>query len=190
MQTIIFNNLCFRLKSFHFALQKEEHYKKSLESFNFNSLDQLYIILNNKFSYSANFSKSFYLLKRNGLSFHFNLPYFYNKCLFSLYNNSLVPVIDSNADRFFYSAYRPFRNSKEIVTELLTNFSKKYSFSFFFNLQVSFSFFDNSWLFKNFPMNKKITKLLLMDLNLKDLQKSKFLINIFNFLLDGLVCFI
>nr|YP_010700462.1 putative group II intron reverse transcriptase/maturase RoaA [Strombomonas costata]WCH63601.1 putative group II intron reverse transcriptase/maturase RoaA [Strombomonas costata] len=141
---------------------------------------------------------SFFVSKKKGLSFYFELPNLYYKCLQALCNLSVLPFVESRSDRFSLS-FRPYRYCSDIFLCLkhILNFS---DLSFFSHCNFDLLNFPTkqAWLFKNFPFDKTIFNKLLGNIktlfSLNDIKSDGFYINQFsisntvrNFLFDGLV---
>nr|AEW13026.1 RoaA protein [Strombomonas acuminata] len=138
----------------------------------------------------------FFLSKKKGLSFYFELPNLYNICLQALCNLSILPFVESGSDRFSFG-FKPYRYSSDVYIYIKKLFQSNRNLSFFYHHKFDLlnSLDTNVWLFKNFPFDRTIFK----DLVKKDnvsfftnyqdfyVRRFDFSNTIKNFLFDGLV---
>jgi len=125
----------------------------------FNSGEKFHIALNLKYPTFSHLFSYFYITKPKGSSIFFNSPDIYVKALHSLYNSSVLPVVEFKSDKFSFG-FRPYRDCQEFFFEIKNFFiNNKKDFSCL-NLKVASmsNFFTNDWLLKNFPLEKSILK--------------------------------
>nr|YP_009538690.1 RoaA [Phacus pleuronectes]AYQ93667.1 RoaA [Phacus pleuronectes] len=171
--------------------------KSSLFFLEENSFISSYKKLQLVFSMRKNFIvkpfKKVYVSKKYGSSYFFQVPDFYDCCYQSLWNFSVLPILDTFSDRLSFG-FKPYRNCLDYFFVLKSWFKfmeKKFLWSV--NLQInpilfSFSIFKNilieknclkNWLNKNLILGKYF------------LENSFFIGSIFfslmNFLFNGLV---
>lgn len=128
--------------------------------FNFiNSAEKFHIALNLKYPTFLQVFSYFYITKSKGSCLFFDSPNIYVKCLHSLYNSSVSPIVEFKSDKFSFG-FRPYRDCQDFFLEIKNFFlNNKKDFSCLNLKLVSvLNFFSNDWLIKNFPLEKRILK--------------------------------
>jgi RNA-directed DNA polymerase len=135
------------------------------------SEDKFRIVLNLKYLKFNSSLDSFYIPKKSGTSFLFSSSNFYVKSLYSLYNASILPLVESKTDKFSLGM-RPFRDCRDIFLEIKKFFfiNRKDHVVLKFRLSLVNSLFENSWFLKNIPMEKHLLKSWLISSNRKDVS--------------------
>jgi len=97
----------------------------------------------------------FFVSKRKGLSFFFQIPYMFSGLLSALSCLAVLPVVEMFSDKNI-CLYRPFRNSYDIVFYLKDVFNLS-GVKFWLSIYEIDNFVLHSeWLLKTFPFDKKV----------------------------------
>lgn len=169
-QKLLIRSLSCRLKVLNRNLIINSQFFTSKSIFNVN-FEDIIILVSNLRNLSINSSIStFYFCKRYGYSIFFQMPFFYMNCIQSLWNYSVLPIVENNSDKFSYG-FRPFRSTQDLFVEIKNSFLKKRLplWMVDFKINSSIKLYNSDWLMKNFPVEKKILR-------------SWFGLNTFNFL--------
>ena len=167
-----------------------------VDLFPLNYQEKLKLALDLNFNLSFNDLVPFFLSKKKGLSFYFELPNLSNICLQALCNLAILPFVEPRSDRFSFG-FRPYRYSSDVFLYIKKLFQSHRNLSFIdhhkFDLLNSLD--TNVWLFKNFPFDKAKFKNLVKEANISFshndqdfyVRQFDFFNTIKNFLFDGLV---
>lgn len=152
----------------------------------------------NRFQFNKILNLSVFKIK--GHSFAGDFPDVFKYCFECLWNITLLPFVESNADRFSFG-YRPFRICYGGLLEIKKMFlkNKKLNNSLI-NIKVapSLNLRENWWLLNNIPIEKATLKswfcykgLFVKQNILEDLislsENNSFYFTLFNYLFNGLV---
>lgn len=188
-QKLLLQSLSCKLKTINKVLRKKNDYFVSQSNI---SLEDMITLMVNLRNFSIiNGIDSFYLLKKKGFSIFFQTTTFYISCVQCLWNFSVLPILETNSDKYSYG-FRPFRSVQDLFVEVKNSFLKKKLFLWNVNLKInsSIKFCNNSWLLKNFPMQKKILKSWLEPNILSSfpcIDNSNIFFSLINFSINGLV---
>lgn len=156
LQKLFIHSLCARLKSVS-ILENAENLSILLgKNLVLDSKMKFQIVLNLRKNIVPKFSKNILISKKIGLSMFFKIPNLFYKSFQVLWHMSIIPYVETFSDSFSFG-FRPYRDSLDIFNKLK---SLVLPSSNFFNISIiEFDFFlstNNSWLFKNFPIQNRV----------------------------------
>lgn len=149
-QRLLFVSMSSRLK-----VVFQNLYFNSQYFFHFTSLEKMTIFFSLGYEFYSYNLFPFFISKRKGLSFFFQIPLIFSASLLALSNLAVLPVLEMFSDKTI-SLYRPFRNSYDIVLYLRDVFdfgSVKFWLS---SYQIDNFILYSDWLLKVFPFDKKV----------------------------------
>lgn len=156
----------------------------------FNNLENLSMLFSLNYDFYLCRYYQFFVSKKRGLSFFFDIPSIFSNSLAALANLSVSPVVEMFSDKVI-CFYRPYRNSYDLVLSL-KNFLSVYDEHFWFSTyQLKDLRISPKWLLKSFPLDKKI--LFFWILNSRTYNGSfyspnhNFYLSILGFLFNGIV---
>lgn len=165
-----------------------------VNSFDLTSFEKFLIVLNLGFNFYFYNYFPFFVSKKRGLSFFFEVPYIFVNSLNSLCNLVTLPLLEVVTDKSSIF-YRPFRDSYDLVKEFRKILSFKLSSFWFSSFQVSKVSLFSFWLLKSFPFDKKLLYFFVVNrsgfndyfFNSFAFNKNSFFNSIWGFMLCGLV---
>lgn len=189
-------SLLSRLRSVRDVYEELRLLEVNNSSFLFlSSKDKLRLALTLKTNRFASVSNTFYIEKTLGYSLFFKFVNIYDNCFLSLLNNACLPIVEEKSNKFSL-INRPFRNYSDAFIHISSLFNKKkYSWYLKFQVIQKFNSSCNFWLFKNFPLEKKVLFYLLFNNyepilcleNNKQLFRNDIYVTFLNYILNGLL---
>lgn len=106
----------------------------------------------------------FYSQRTQSYSLFFKFMAVYNNCFLYLINSSCLPIVEDNADKFSMIK-RPFRDYSESYAHLKLLFTNNNEDFWFLKIEVvsTFNISYKSWLLRNFPLERKLLLVLLLN---------------------------
>ena len=125
---------------------------REISLFNLTFFDRMSLLTTLTSNNFLKYKNYFYLYSERFFSLYFSFPNIYIRCIQSIFNLLLLPLVDFQSDRSSFG-FRPYRYSLDLFIQI-----KRYVLS---NFILSFSTFEIStnnsipWLCKNLLLNKR-----------------------------------
>lgn len=193
-QRLFFVSMSSKLKVFCQNLYFNSEYFFYLDFFSFSSFEKIIMFFNLGYEFYNYNLFPFFISKRKGLSFFFQIPSIFSGSLLALSHLAVLPVVEMFLDKAI-CLYRPFRNSYDIILYLKDVFDLGRLKFWLSTYQIGNFTLHSEWLLKVFPFDKKV--LFFWVLNYHRLNASfesffisknnNFYFSILGFLFNGLV---
>lgn len=163
----------------------------------FTNLENLRMLLSLNYDFYLYRSYPFFISKKRGLSFFFDIPYIFSNSLTALSSLSIFPVVEMFSDKVI-CFYRPCRSSYDFVLSLKNFLGFSDGLFWFSTYKLNDLIIYPQWLLKSFPLDKKILFFWILNSN-NSIDSFNFsfsspnhnlYLSILGFLFNGIVCVI
>lgn len=154
-QKLIFNSISSRFKVIRNISYENSSFFSLKSGFHLTSFDKFLIVLSFPEFFSTYDFSSYFILKKKGSSFFFEIPYIFVRSLLVLSSMAVFPFFESYSDRNNF-VYKPYRDYYYFILNLKKILSLKISKFWVAKFDIfSFISFPLS-LLKSFPFDKKV----------------------------------